>query len=105
MWVPTKVSFDNFKMVWDVLEAFGADEKDSVWIPYWRNPLSAYPEGAAVSSWERNGEKLLVVYNVAYSPVTVELPCDAEYYDTLREEKHPAVFELAGRSLRLLSVK
>ena len=88
-----------------MLEAFGADEKDSVWTPYWRNPLSAYPEVAAVSSWERNGEKLLVVYNVSYSPVTVELPCDAEYYDTLREEKHPAGFELAGRSLRLLSVK
>jgi hypothetical protein len=90
-------------MVWDALEAFGVDEDDSVWVPYWRNPMSAYPDGAAVSHWERNGGKFIVVYNTAYEAVDVELPVKEKLVNALNGKEHPAVFELPGRSMRLLT--
>ncbi len=90
-------------MVWDALEAFGVDEDDSVWVPYWRNPMSAHPDGAAVSHWERNGGKFIVVYNTAYEAVEVKLPVNGKLVNALDGKEHPAVFALPGRSMRLLT--
>ncbi len=92
-------------MVWDALDAFGVDRPDAEWIPYWRNPLSRYPEGAAVSSWKRGNAELIVVYNVAATPVAVELPADLALVNALDGKPAANRFELPGRDFRLLKTK
>ena len=43
---------------------FGADAPDCTWIPYWRNPISRYPESTvAISSWKRGARSLSVAFN------------------------------------------
>ena len=53
----------SVRVILDALEDFGFDAPDTRWTPYFRNPRSPYPDGVAVSTWEREGQILLAIFN------------------------------------------
>jgi hypothetical protein len=71
IWNGTEAMMPGLRMVWDILDQFGVGKAE--WTPYWRNNLSAYPDGVIVSSWQRGNRKMLVVFNPAYKSQTLNL--------------------------------
>ncbi len=97
------------KMVWDALATFGADKPGTVWTPYWRNPANEYPDGVAVSSYERDGKLLLVIFNVAYEEKSYDLGrwSGRVIRDTLNNyaEVSAKALKMLSRGFRLLQVE
>ena len=61
------------RKVWKILDAFGSDEPDATWRPYWSNQaaVASSDPKALVSYWQRPGKALFVVSNWSNEPRTV----------------------------------
>ncbi len=104
MWNGVEEQLAGLRQVWDALAQFGVHEADAEWIPYWRNPLSRYPDGIAVSSWKRGGAEMLVIFNPAYQAVPFTLPVHSNrnITDALTGEVvSDSMQELEARGFRL----
>ena len=89
-------------MVWQALDAFQADAPDTAFIPYWRNELSAAQVAEVrISTYQREGRELLVVFNTAYGARPVRLN-GRTLTDALHGGNAAVEFELKPRGFRLL---
>ncbi len=106
LWNGTEAMMPGMRMVWDALDRFGADQ--AVWTPYWRNPLSDGQDGILISSWERDSNLLLVVFNSAYTEREVRLDAlsGRRITDCLDAGKETGTkLVLPARGFRLLLVR
>ncbi|MBO7741324.1 MAG: hypothetical protein J6S21_02105, partial [Victivallales bacterium] len=82
---------------------FGADAPDCTWIPYWRNPLSHYPESTiAISSWKRGSRTLSVAFNTdAGKNADFQLPAGKNTDMIQKAQLNPGKVTLKPRSLMI----
>ena len=94
----------GLRMVWDALDKFNID--NAKWVPYWRNPDSPADRKILISSWERDNEKLMILFNTSYQAETVILNNYSDIQDTLDNDKNvPSQINMPPRTSRLLKVK
>ncbi len=110
MWNGVPAQLAGLRLVWDAMDRFGVDKPDASWTPYWRNPASKYPnDGVAVSSYERDGKFLLVIFNVAYEEKSYDLGrwSGRVIRDTLNNyaEVPAKALKMPSRGFRLLQVE
>ena len=104
MWNGTEAMMPGLRMVWDALDKFNIDNAE--WVPYWRNPDSPADRKILISSWERDNEKLMILFNTSYQAETVILNNYSDIQDTLDNDKNvPSQINMPPRTSRLLKVK
>lgn len=102
------IGLPGLQMLWRATEAFGTDSPDSEWIPYWRNPVSDYPGGVAVSSYRKpDGRELLVIFNPAYEEAEYDLGRWTQVRNAMdgNREVKAERFRIEPRGFRLYQVK